>query len=848
MKHLARNLFTSAAVVTFVAVSGCAVKTEPLTDEDRMNRVTEDMEALFKDQEVVTGKITLSEAMARAIKYNLDYRVKLLEEAMTEAEHNVARMDLLPQMAINAGYTNRSNVNASSSQSITTGLESLETSTSEEKARDIADFSLVWNVLDFGVSYITAKQRSDQIFIAKEKRRKAIQNIMQDVRVAYWQAVSADDLARETDALIRETRAALEESRELEKKGLQPPIEAMQFQEGLLSTLRVLWTLRERLSTSKAELAALMNIRPGSDFELEPSAKEVEPVEIKVAIEELENFALINRPELREADYQMRISSAEVKKAMARMMPGIELQIGADYDSNRFLLNNDWSDAGLRITWNLFNLFSGPANKRRAEAQVEVDQIRRLSLSMAVLSQTNIAYQRYLLARSNYKLASNILKVKNQIAEQEKIRVEANQSDQLSLIRRKSEALVARMQNDLALADLQNAIGRMLNSVGMDPLPSTVEGHEVAILSEAISAHQETLESMLVQPQMDPDAYDEIASRLKAEMEAREAEQARQAAIAAREQALKDKQAAEQAAIEAEKRRQAEAEAAAKAAEEARKAQEAAIAAALAEAEKKRQLDLERQRQEEELARLKEAEMAEAAARAAEAKREAEEAEAARLAAEKAAEEARLAEEAAAKRKAEAEQKLAEARAAAEEAQRRREEEAARIAAQVRATIQAAIDAGLSAGEVRKVAMEAEAAAEAARQRASSITIPEVPEPAPAPAPVKQKPVGMPAPEPAQDKLGPTVMIEQKQATVVAVPTQEKLGPTVMPERDQATVALKQDGRPGRSLLGPDVETTQARGLYAQLDITGSVRKSGQMVYLREKKAGTNDAYDPTTW
>ena len=43
---------------------------------------------------------------------------------------------------------------------------------------------------------------------------------------------------------------------------------------------------------------------------------------------------LRTRPELREQDYQARISAAETRKAMLRLLPGLEFSAGGHYDSN----------------------------------------------------------------------------------------------------------------------------------------------------------------------------------------------------------------------------------------------------------------------------------------------------------------------------------------------------------------------------------------------------------------------------------------------------------------------------------------------------------------------------------
>ncbi|WP_185076739.1 TolC family protein, partial [Pseudomonas frederiksbergensis] len=91
---------------------------------------------------------------------------------------------------------------ASSSQSVLTGTQSLEPSTSQDRERRVGDLTMVWNVLDFGVSYISAKQQGDQRLIVQERRRKVINTIVQDVRSAYWRAVAAERLLTQIDSLM----------------------------------------------------------------------------------------------------------------------------------------------------------------------------------------------------------------------------------------------------------------------------------------------------------------------------------------------------------------------------------------------------------------------------------------------------------------------------------------------------------------------------------------------------------------------------------------------------------------------------------------------------------------------
>ena len=69
-----------------------------VTEQEVRSRVASDQKALFAGQEPVTREITFSEAVARALKYNLDYRLKLMESALAVGLFDVSRYDMLPKV------------------------------------------------------------------------------------------------------------------------------------------------------------------------------------------------------------------------------------------------------------------------------------------------------------------------------------------------------------------------------------------------------------------------------------------------------------------------------------------------------------------------------------------------------------------------------------------------------------------------------------------------------------------------------------------------------------------------------------------------------------------------------
>ncbi|MFN9587780.1 MAG: TolC family protein, partial [Pseudomonadaceae bacterium] len=223
-----------------LAVGGCAVTSQPIDRSVSEQRAQQDLATMFKDQEPLSGPLTLHEAMARAVKYNLEARLKVMEEAMAQRQVDLATFDMLPRMALSAGYAGRNNVSASSSQSIETGTQSLEPSTSQDRDRGVADLTMVWNVLDFGVSYVSAKQQGDQRLIVQERRRKVVHTIIQDVRSAYWRAVAADRLLTQIDSLMARVAQARDNSQRLSEQRIGDPIQALSYQRALIEATRQL--------------------------------------------------------------------------------------------------------------------------------------------------------------------------------------------------------------------------------------------------------------------------------------------------------------------------------------------------------------------------------------------------------------------------------------------------------------------------------------------------------------------------------------------------------------------------------------------------------------------------------
>ena len=97
MKH---NHRIAGISLLALAITGCAVQTQPIDLNASTQRAQDDLVAIYQNQEPLTAPLTLHDAMARAVKYNLEARLKVMEQALSERQLDLATFDMLPRMAL----------------------------------------------------------------------------------------------------------------------------------------------------------------------------------------------------------------------------------------------------------------------------------------------------------------------------------------------------------------------------------------------------------------------------------------------------------------------------------------------------------------------------------------------------------------------------------------------------------------------------------------------------------------------------------------------------------------------------------------------------------------------------
>jgi len=471
--------------------AGCAIHPNVLAEPELRSRMSQDLTSITASNEPLSGPIDLYQAMARALNYNLDFRLEMMKSALEVREHELSRFDMLPQLVTNIGWNKRNNYQAASSISYQTGIQSLEPSYSQEKKIFSTDLGLSWNVLDFGLSYVRAKQQADNVLISNEQKRKVLHRVVQDVRSAYWRAVSAERLLTKAEDLEGRVAQALDESQEARSRRLTAPLTALTYERELIGIKRELQQIQRDLAFAKVQLAALINVRPGDGFELEVPAGAPAIREIAYDLPGMEETALLNRPEILQMAYEERINANDAKAALIDILPGIELNFGVNYNDNDLLVNNDWVNYGAQMSHSLIKAFSLPWTLGKLEAQEEVLYAQRLALTMAVLTQVHVSRALYEHSKGEYQTSVAYMDAQNRILEQVHASSQANRTSKQTLIREQMNTLVAEARHDLAYADLETAYAGAYVAMGLDPLPDLVDGQDIQGLAAAIQERWE---------------------------------------------------------------------------------------------------------------------------------------------------------------------------------------------------------------------------------------------------------------------------------------------------------------------------------------------------------------------
>lgn len=492
---LSRALLVSACALL---VAGCSVEGSSLTTEEQLKALGDDMRAIFGGQKQLQEPLTLADALARGISYNMDHRVAARQRLIASGQVDEDLLAALPALNAGVGDVKRDSPEIRSATNAATGVQSLPPSQFSDDDRQVVELAASWNILDAGLAVAQARQGSDRARMAEEQRRKVVHQITQDIRAAYWRAASAQVMGPRIASALRQNQAMVKDLQQamLEKTITEADKTAyLTAQRDLLRIADDLMILQAQMGTAKAELAGLINLPPGADYTLAVNEGDIltPPAigRIKAKPEELERVALMIRPEIRQDMLASRISASETRATVLRTLPGLEVAYGYNYDSDSFLRDTNWTEFSLSLTGNLMKLMTLPIRMEQSESREKLVALQRQAKTVSILTQVNIARQNVKMTEARLGVLRNLMRVENELVPAKDDA--APLLTTAATLAQEQTAMNARGRFHMAYADYQAAYARLLTSVGIDPLPPSYDPRDIQGMATTIAARTETL-------------------------------------------------------------------------------------------------------------------------------------------------------------------------------------------------------------------------------------------------------------------------------------------------------------------------------------------------------------------
>lgn len=474
-KVLVRVVFAGLLITTLTA---CApIPLQPLGAEQIRAQASVDRQQVQEGVQPLGPRLSLEEAIARALKYNLDRRTRQFEEAFALRQFDEVGYDKLPRLMASAGYTARSEDRTARSIDSVTGQPSLANpSIAQSRSHLLSSLTLSWSLLDYGLARYSEQQAGDRLMAAAERRRKATHLLVQDVRVAYWRAASAQRLRGDVQSALALAEEAMADSRQAEEERLRSPLDTLRYQRQLTENLRLLESIEQELVTARFELAALINAPVVQAVTLDADS-DARPGDLLATMgaDEMENVALEHNADLREHLYLRRISAVELDKMVARAYPNITVSLGAMRDSDHFLVHPNWAEAGLQTGMNLLNLLTLPAQRRSGEAAIRLTEQRRLAAHVALLAQVHVGRVQFSSAQRQFERTDALWQLDTRIMDQVQRRENARAGSKLDRVAAQTTAIISLLRRYQALAQWHAAASRLQATLGTDILPGSAD-------------------------------------------------------------------------------------------------------------------------------------------------------------------------------------------------------------------------------------------------------------------------------------------------------------------------------------------------------------------------------------
>lgn len=452
-------------MILLVCLEGCTLSEKiPKILQERQDNAVSDLEYLYSMVQLPDHPLTLEEIVDIAWQNNWD---ALTEELDWETQRLTATsqlLQMLPSLALSGEASDRNKSTAQVALIPSTGIITQPAIGSSKEVR-IWDATFTFRLIDFSLAYFRSQAQQWRALGAYTQYARIKQNVILDVYRAYWRAITAQWAMERAGAMLATINEFIEKfEKNIALRNLSS-VPALKLEDQLRSFQLQFYNFDLAYASGKAELAHLMGIPADVNFELAPVEMKAMPAIDN--IDELEKLAMENRPELFGTDFEENLSAEQVREAIVLLFPTLEYFRSYQNNFDRFLIHHHWIVTGIRAAWDLLSLPSKKVNVDAAKSNRLRAYTARLALSIAVLSQVNIAYNNYLTGSRLYEIAAGISQVRDRLSDATEMEFIEGEFNEVEAVLAKANALEAEIQYIRSYGDMQIALEELNNSIGL---------------------------------------------------------------------------------------------------------------------------------------------------------------------------------------------------------------------------------------------------------------------------------------------------------------------------------------------------------------------------------------------
>ncbi len=473
--HKFYTILRSTSVAALLTLTSACMSTPVEYLSNNVQKVTDSFlrpAALPLDNAV--QPITLETAQIRTLSHNSEFARQERRFVSDVKKSGRKAKDYLPQIYLNAFGQWRNNTNAAVGEKVnsqdtnTVSNSQKDFYTGQDQVFGVSNLTATWDILEIGMSGLKANRRTISAFKQGEQNQYLCHKLMVDVEHAYWKAVAYEQAAKRSVWLKSRIEYALELSQSNIDKKPDDKLGELMFQRELIDINRWYESIFRGLTSAKADLARLMNLPLGTEFTLSETQIPQHLGETTGSdVNTLIKLAYQNRPEIRQALYSHDLVKLGNKEAIINHLPALRLFLGANMDSNSFLLNQNFASAGLNLSWDILRLGQIGQTKRRGRNRLLDRRYETEVLASAIMAQVMIAREQVQQLDHDLSLALKALKVQTQITDALQDSVKTENKSETYLVKEELMRELVTLRENLARAEFFTAKARLDQSIGI---------------------------------------------------------------------------------------------------------------------------------------------------------------------------------------------------------------------------------------------------------------------------------------------------------------------------------------------------------------------------------------------